>query len=81
MIRNNFWHGKRALYILISLIVEDLSACVHVVTGFQRNVANLGRLALTRLIPMAMLVIISASQVLFITYLVIVTKVHSNTDM
>jgi hypothetical protein len=39
---NNFWCGKRALYILISLIVEDLSACVRVVTVFQRNVANLG---------------------------------------
>jgi hypothetical protein len=58
MMGNNFWCGKRALYILISLIVEDLSACVHVVTGFQ---CKFGRLALTRLIPMAMLVIISAS--------------------
>jgi hypothetical protein len=61
MMGNNFWRGKRAVYILISLIVEEFSACVRVVTGFQRNVANFGRLALTRLIPMAMLVIISAS--------------------
>ena len=81
---NNIWHGKRALYILFSLIVEDLSCLCACSCYISAQCGQFGRLALTRLIPMALLIIISASQVFImtlITYLVIVTKVHSNTDV
>ena len=81
---NNIWRGKRALYILFSLIVEDLSCLCACSCYISAQCGQFGRWALTRLIPMALLIIISASQVFIMTliiYLVIVTKVHSNTDV